>query len=40
MSTFRYIIHWQMDYFPMGKEQLLWDSAELTQQQSWDWDAY
>ena len=24
----------------MGKEQLLWDAAELTQQQSWDWDAY
>ena len=22
------------------QEQLLWDAAELTQQQGWDWDAY
>ena len=29
-----------MDQAPSGKEQLLWDAAELTQQQSWDWDAY
>ena len=35
-----YIIHWQMDQAPLGQEQLLWDAAELTQQQSWDWDAY
>ena len=25
---------------PQGEEQLLWDAAELTQAQSWDWDAY
>ena len=35
-----YIIHWQIDQAAQGKEQLLWDAAELTQQQSWDWDAY
>lgn len=35
-----YIIHWLMDQDPQGQEQLLWDAAELTQQQSWDWDAY
>lgn len=35
-----YIIHWMMDQAPKGKEQMLWDAAELTQQQSWDWDAY
>ena len=35
-----YIIHWLMDQAPQGQEQLLWDAAELTQQQSWDWDAY
>ena len=29
-----------MDQAPQGEEQLLWDAAELTQQQSWDWDAY
>jgi hypothetical protein len=31
---------WLMDMAPQGQEQLLWDAAELTQQQSWDWDAY
>jgi hypothetical protein len=35
-----YIIHWLLDQSPQGQEQLLWDAAELTQQQSWDWDAY
>ena len=35
-----YIIHWLMDQAPQGQEQMLWDAAELTQQQSWDWDAY
>ena len=35
-----YIIHWQMDQAPQGSEQALWDAAELTQAQSWDWDAY
>jgi hypothetical protein len=35
-----YIIHWQMDLAPLGQEQLLWDAADLTQKQSWDWDAY
>lgn len=35
-----YIAHWMMDQAPQGEEQLLWDAAELTQQQSWDWDAY
>ena len=29
-----------MDQAPQGQEQLLWDAAELTQQQSWYWDAY
>lgn len=29
-----------MDMAPQGQEQLLWDAAALTQQQSWDWDAY
>jgi hypothetical protein len=35
-----YIVHWLLDQAPQGQEQLLWDAAELTQQQSWDWDAY
>jgi len=35
-----YIVHWQLDQAPQGQEQALWDAAELTQQQSWDWDAY
>ena len=26
--------------FKQGQEQMLWDAAELTQAQSWDWDAY
>jgi hypothetical protein len=29
-----------MDQAAQGQEQALWDAAELTQQQSWDWDAY
>ena len=35
-----YIVHWMSDQAAQGKEQLLWDAAELTQQQGWDWDAY
>lgn len=35
-----YIVHWLLDQAPQGEEQMLWDAAELTQQQSWDWDAY
>lgn len=33
-------VQWLLDTAPQGQEQLLWDAAELTQQQSWDWDAY
>jgi len=35
-----YIVHWLLDIAPQGQEQLLWDAAELTFEQSWDWDAY
>ena len=35
-----YIVHWLLDSAPQGQEQMLWDAAELTQQQSWDWDSY
>ena len=28
-----YIIHWTMDQDAQGQEQMLWDAAELTQQQ-------
>lgn len=35
-----YIVHWLMDVAPQGQEQMLWDAAELTHEQSWDWDAY
>jgi hypothetical protein len=34
------IIHQLMDQAPQGQEQALWDAAELTEAQSWDWDAY
>ena len=34
------IIHQLMDQAPQGQEQALWDAAELTEQQSYDWDAY
>lgn len=32
-----YIIHWALDQDPQGQEQMLWDAAEQTQLQSWDW---
>ena len=35
-----YIIQMALDQAPQGQEQMLWDAAEITQQQSWDWDAY
>lgn len=35
-----YIVHWALDQDPQGRQQMLWDAATLTQQQSWDWDAY
>ena len=35
-----YIAHWLLDQAPQGHEQLLWDAAELAQQQGWDWGAY
>ena len=35
-----YIVHWLLDQAPQGEEQALWDAAELSQQQGWDWDAY
>ena len=35
-----YIVHWLSDQAPQGQEQLLWDAAELTRDQSWDWDSY
>jgi hypothetical protein len=35
-----YIIHWALEQDPQEQEQMLWDAAVLTQQQSWDWDAY
>eukprot|EP01052_Picozoa_sp_SAG31_P034637 SAG31_NODE_4075_length_3612_cov_2.080843_2_plen_408_part_00 len=34
------IIHQLMDQAPQNHEQALWDAAELTFTQSWDWDAY
>lgn len=34
------IIHQLLDQAPQGQEQALWDAAELTEQQSYDWDAY
>ena len=35
-----YIVHWLLDASPQGQEQMLWDAAELTHHQSWDWDSY
>eukprot|EP00039_Didymoeca_costata_P021703 m.2809 g.2809 ORF g.2809 m.2809 type:complete len:948 (-) comp2595_c0_seq1:128-2971(-) len=35
-----YIIHWTLDQDAQGQEQMLFDAAEQTQAQSWDWDSY
>ena len=33
-------IHWLLDYNPGGKEQMLWDLAELMHQQGFDWKTF
>eukprot|EP00662_Eupelagonemidae_sp_cell21_P043791 gene43791-59714_t len=35
-----YIVQWLLDAAPQGEAQMLWDAAELAQQQGFDWDAY
>ena len=33
-------IHWMLDNYPDGQEQMLWDFAELMHDQGFDWDDY
>jgi hypothetical protein len=33
-------VHWMLENYPMGHEQMLWDLAELSHQQGFDWKGF
>ena len=33
-------VHWMLEYYPGGNEQMLWDLAELIYEQGFDWKGY
>ena len=35
-----FTVHWFLDMYPMDKEQMLWDLAELVKQQGFDWKGW